>query len=128
MSGKPPLIDPTPLQACSGGDAEFEQELLALFVIDSHDHLVAVKAAITDQDFATLRREAHHIKGASGNVGVHRMQTLAQALEHSASAEHLEHLSSLVVELEETWAAVAQEVKTWSGNYSGEDPAISGSF
>ncbi len=114
MSGNDTLIDLTHLQACSGGDSAFEKEILELFVADSHGHLTAVKAAIAIQDFETIRREAHHIKGASSNVGANGMQALAQAVEHHASADQLDRLSSLLVELEALWAAVAKQVETWT--------------
>lgn len=120
MSAPLSQIDLRRLRDCSGGDRAFEQELLELFVIDSQTHIKALKAAIATQDLETISRSAHHLKGASSNVGAHGMQTIAQTLEQQATSDQWECLRTLVNDLEATWTALVQEVKTWTEGVNPE--------
>lgn len=72
------------LNQISEGDQEFESELLSLFIDDAKQHIQAAEAAIEVGDFKTLEREAHHLKGSSGNVGAQFMQSIAYDLEQEA--------------------------------------------
>lgn len=69
------------LHQISDNDPEFELEILKVFVEDSLFHVEGIKAAITVNDFHQLAREAHHLKGSSGNVGATAMRKIAEELE-----------------------------------------------
>jgi HPt (histidine-containing phosphotransfer) domain-containing protein len=90
------------LHDLSGGMREFEQELLAIFVDDTQSHVEAMERAIVAQDFTTLATEAHHIKGASANVGAVPMQEIALFLEQQAHQQGLAHTSEALAQLQ-TW-------------------------
>jgi HPt (histidine-containing phosphotransfer) domain-containing protein len=86
------------LHEISDGDADFELELLQMFVEDAQTHIDAVKEAVEQNDWHRLEREAHHIKGASANVGATPMQLAAQKLEqmvHQQQQGFTEILSDL---------------------------------
>ena len=86
------------LHEISDGDADFELELLQMFVEDAQTHIDAVKEAVEQNDWQTLGREAHHLKGASANVGATPMQLSAQKLEemvHQQQAGFSDVLSDL---------------------------------
>lgn len=70
-------------QICDSNE-EFELELLQTFVEDSQLHLKKLEAAIKTQDFEALESEAHHIKGASTNLGLTTIYKLASMLEQQA--------------------------------------------
>ena len=74
-------IDWQHLHQISDNDPEFELEILKVFVEDSLFHVEGIKAAITVNDFPQLAREAHHLKGSSGNVGATAMRKIAEELE-----------------------------------------------
>jgi histidine phosphotransfer protein HptB len=93
-------IDLEYLQQLSDGDLEFEQELLQVYIEDGGQHLQAAKTAIADRDQANLAREAHHLKGASGNVGAIEMQSLAQQLEEKGKILDWHSTNNLSADLE----------------------------
>lgn len=87
-----PIIDPGYLQYVSGGDIAFELELLSTFVEDIGPHLVQLVRGVdthpaslsSPEVLDVVQREAHYIKGASGNVGARIMFCLAEQLEAQA--------------------------------------------
>ncbi|WGV25797.1 GAF domain-containing protein [Halotia branconii] len=89
------------LHQISENDPEFEINLLEIFVADINEHLEITKAAIAEQNFQQLAREAHQIKGASANVGATAMHIAAQKLEQLAHNQERRGTNNLVTELEE---------------------------
>ncbi|AFY74591.1 HPt domain-containing protein [Synechococcus sp. PCC 7502] len=100
------------LNQISDGDEEFELELLNLFIEDAKQHLAVAEAAIKTQDFKTLEREAHHIKGSSGNVGAQTMQTVAYALEQQSLKQSLEEVPEKI----ESLKSYLQEIEVFVAN------------
>ena len=93
-------IDWEHLHELSENNSEFELELLQIFVEDSQLHLEATKAAIASRNFQHLAREAHHLKGASANVGAISMQQAAEKLEQLSHEDYFSNTTELVSELE----------------------------
>ncbi|KZL51093.1 ATPase [Nodularia spumigena CENA596] len=93
-------IDWEHLHQLSENNTEFELELLQIFVEDSQLHLEATKAAIASRNFQQLAREAHHLKGASANVGAISMQQAAERLEQLSHEDDCANTTELVSELE----------------------------
>ena len=94
------------LHQLSDGDTDFELELLQVFVEDTQSHLDAARSAIATNDYRTLEREVHQIKGASGNVGAQSMQVLALALEQQAQKQELINPTEIVSQLEQQLSQV----------------------
>ncbi|URR34517.1 Hpt domain-containing protein [Thermosynechococcus sp. HN-54] len=103
-------IDWDYLAALSGGDREFELELLQTFVEDAQQRLEALAEAVNQGNVDQIKRDAHHLKGASGNVGISAMQSVAAQLEQSTTPETLAQAKTLVEELQRLFATVASEV------------------
>jgi len=93
-------IDWEHLRHLSDGDAEFELELLQMFVEDAQIHLDDIKTAIASSDYIGLAREAHYIKGASANVGAELMRERAADLERQAREHEIADAATLLSELE----------------------------
>lgn len=93
-------IDWEHLHQISDGNREFEMELLQVFVRDTRSHLQVVTQAIVNQDVQRIHQEAHHIKGASANVGATAMHEIAEKLEQQVRQNQLEGGVALVAELE----------------------------
>nr|WP_322658057.1 ATP-binding protein [Dendronalium sp. ChiSLP03b]MDZ8204346.1 ATP-binding protein [Dendronalium sp. ChiSLP03b] len=94
-------IDWKHLHQISENDPEFELNLLEMFVEDMQNRLEITKAAIAANDFEQLAREAHQIKGASGNVGATTMHLAAEKLEQLARNQECRGAANLISELED---------------------------
>jgi histidine phosphotransfer protein HptB len=108
-----PPINLEYLHQISDGDEEFELELLNLFVEDAVTHLDAAKLAIAATDYHNLEREAHHLKGSSGNVGAEQMHAIASALEQQALKSLLDGATDKISLLE----AHLQTIKAFIDTY-----------
>ncbi len=84
-SSEPPTlpypINQAHLEMVSGGDREFEQELLQVFTLDAGEQLQQIHQAIADQNGEKLRQISHRLKGASANVGAETFCQIVQELE-----------------------------------------------
>lgn len=89
------------LHQLSENNTEFERELLQIFVEDSLLHLAATKAAIASRDFQKIATEAHHLKGASANIGAIPMQQAADKLEELSHQHECIGMDELVTNLAE---------------------------
>jgi len=94
-------IDWEHLHQLSENNTEFEFELLQIFVEDTLSHLEITKAAIAINDFQQIALEAHHLKGASANVGATSMHLAADQLEQLARNLERRGTNNLISELEE---------------------------
>ncbi|MGI0487304.1 response regulator [Pantanalinema rosaneae CENA516] len=79
---------------------EFELEILQTFVNDTDLHLKTIQQAIAEQNFLALEQAAHHVKGASANVGLYLMQATASELEQQARYQQLEGGSDRLTDLQ----------------------------
>lgn len=111
----PVLIDPTSsnlpldwdhLHQMSDNSYEFELELLTIFVEDTQVHLRAVETAIAKGDFWEIEQAAHHIKGASANVGAKTMQAAAAQIEQQARQQKSDGSIQLLAEIEQALAQI----------------------
>ncbi|BDI19873.1 hypothetical protein ANSO36C_56750 [Nostoc cf. commune SO-36] len=89
------------LHQISGNDQDFELNLLHLCVEDIKPRLETIKIAIAHNDFRQIAREAHHLKGASSNIGDTAMYLAANKLEQLANNQDLRDTTNLISELEE---------------------------
>ncbi|MEH2032435.1 MAG: GAF domain-containing protein [Nostoc sp.] len=94
-------IDWEHLHQISGNDEEFELNLLQLCVEDIKPRLEIIEIAIAHHNFDQIAREAHHLKGASANIGATAMYLAADKLEQLANDQDLRGTTNLISELEE---------------------------
>ncbi len=80
-------IDWEHLHQISDSNEDFERELLQIFIEDTHNHLEEAQVALLTGDYDAVSRAAHHIKGASANVGLKEMQAIASKLETDAQVK-----------------------------------------
>jgi two-component system sensor histidine kinase/response regulator len=67
-----------------GGDEEFLNELVGVFVTSMEERVIALLAAVNRGDPDCIAAEAHAIKGAAANVDAHALAAAAATLEKSA--------------------------------------------
>jgi CheY-like chemotaxis protein len=72
------------LEEISGGDLEFQQELLQAFLEDFQFLKDQIQQEIAIEDFLGIKQHAHTLKGASSNVGFTLIQETALTLEKKA--------------------------------------------
>ncbi len=115
-------IDWDRLHEVSGDDLEFELELLDSFMESAREYVAGAKTALAEGDMETFSRLVHQIKGASGNVGIPAMMTLAGHLNERIKHESvnpellqeavagMEQLSQMLDQVAATMAGLAQEL------------------
>ncbi|NJN92145.1 MAG: Hpt domain-containing protein [Leptolyngbyaceae cyanobacterium SL_5_14] len=90
--------------------------MIAIFTDDTLQHLIGIQTAIATQNFSALEHHAHHIKGASANVGLKTMEAIAAELEYQARHHDIEGAPYCLISLQNT----LQEVKLFSGKTKPE--------
>lgn len=88
------------LHRLSDNNLEFESELLQIFVQDSSERLGFLRQAIDQQDIRQIEQIAHHIKGASANVGAILMCQAAAQLEQQACQKQVSSPAALLAQIE----------------------------
>jgi PAS domain S-box-containing protein len=107
---EPRAIDLEALHDVTGGDAEFERELLDTFVKSGDRCLADILTALTASDWDTIGKRAHSLKGASANIHAHPVSAAASKLEKAARSQSLPELDGLVRQLGERLRAVNAQV------------------
>jgi two-component system, sensor histidine kinase and response regulator len=104
-------VDMGALHELTGGDAEFEKELVATFVSSGDQCLAEILAALRISDFATIGKRAHALKGASANIHASGLSAAASSLEIAARKSSVQEIDELVQELSERLQAVNAELR-----------------
>jgi PAS domain S-box-containing protein len=94
-------VDLARLSELADGDIEFRRELLEVFLEDAVVYLEELKHALEKEDYVTLSRRAHQLKGSSATVAIYKMPEIAAQLEHQADEKQLLGASELVTDLEQ---------------------------
>jgi PAS domain S-box-containing protein len=102
----PMEVDLAALRDLTGGDAEFERDLVETFIASGDKCLAEIVTALRDSDFDTIRKRAHALKGASANIHAHKLSTAASNLEDAARANAVQDIDGLVRQLGEKLRAV----------------------
>jgi PAS domain S-box-containing protein len=80
----PPRFDRAALLDRLGGDEALIADLVQLFLADGLPRVARIKAALAAGDFATLRAEAHALKGSAGELALTSLAEAAGVLERLA--------------------------------------------
>ncbi len=82
-----------------GGDEAILNEILGVFLEDALDQMELLDKALMNNDAEALRRQAHSLKGASGNVGALAVQRIASQIEASGQQNELNRAIRLLPEI-----------------------------
>jgi two-component system sensor histidine kinase/response regulator len=104
-------VDMEKLHAVTGGDAEFERELVETFVTSGDQCLAEIVEALRVSDLITIGNRAHVLKGASANIHATDLAAAAANLEAAARANAGDQLGALVQELARRLQAVNAELR-----------------
>jgi HPt (histidine-containing phosphotransfer) domain-containing protein len=109
-----PALDPAVLarlrQLNQPGEPDLVQEVLALFVADAQDRIVALAAAAAAQNPDGLQRAAHALKGGAANIGAHQLQSLCRELEEMAQAGETAGAVARIGAIGEEFARIKAEI------------------
>jgi two-component system sensor histidine kinase/response regulator len=103
-------IDLEALHELTGGDVEFERELVDTFVSSGDKCLAEIVAALEVSDLDTIGKRAHALKGASANMHAHPLSAAASELENAARTNSLQEIDGLVRQLGERLHAVNSQL------------------
>jgi PAS domain S-box-containing protein len=103
-------VDMSALHELTGGDTEFERELVETFVSSGDQCLTEILSALRVSDFDTIGKRAHALKGASANIHATGLAAAASSLESAARANSVREIDGLVQELTERLQAVNAEL------------------
>ncbi|HEV7612156.1 MAG TPA: PAS domain-containing protein [Steroidobacteraceae bacterium] len=106
-----PEVDMDALREITGGDAEFERDLVATFVSSGDLCLAEILSALKVSDLDTIGKRAHALKGASANIYAAGLAAAASSLESAARANSVGEMDGLVRELTQKLHAVNAELR-----------------
>ena len=89
------------------GDKELAREVLQLFLEDFPRQIEVLREALARSEAELVRRQAHTIKGASGNIGALALQGIALRFEKAADGE----AEGLVKKMEEAFMELRETLK-----------------
>jgi two-component system sensor histidine kinase/response regulator len=92
----PAPIDFKALRTVTGGDAEFERDLIDTFIASGDRNLADIVEALRRQDLETVGKRAHALKGASATIFATTLSEAAASLESAAKGRTAGDLESLV--------------------------------
>ncbi len=104
-------VDLHALHELTGGDADFERELIDTFVASGDKCLTEIMTALQANDFETIGKRAHALKGASANIHAHRLSAAASNLESAARTNSAAEIDRLVREVTENLHAVNAQLR-----------------
>ncbi|MGA0604123.1 response regulator [Caulobacter sp. KR2-114] len=83
------------------------------YLAGARGRLLRIEALIGELDFPGLAREAHDLKGVSGNFGARRLQALAEQLERACQACDEAEAPRLIGEIRKSSMAAWDLVERW---------------
>jgi PAS domain S-box-containing protein len=101
-------VDFAALRAATGGDPDFERELVEVFLASGDRELAALLAALAADDFGSVRRHAHSLKGASANMRARPLAGAAKELEAAATAGDAGACAAQAAEVEREFRRAAE--------------------
>jgi HPt (histidine-containing phosphotransfer) domain-containing protein len=99
-------LDEQRLRDAAMDDEEFMIELIDLFLSDMPSQIEWLRRGAGQADPCEVKRAAHRIRGAAGNVGAERLSGLCADLERVAGEQELPPLGDLLGNVEQEWEQI----------------------
>ncbi len=107
------VVDLERLEELSGGDREFQVDLLETFLEDAPTYIAEIRSSLVEGNLDNVSLRAHQLKGASSMVAIYRMPDLAKQIELQADEHQSDNLLELVTELEDILAKVESFIEVF---------------
>jgi len=101
-SASDPIDYPSALER-TGGDREFLDELLGLYIEDFEDKYPQLKNAVEARDVDLIRELAHGLKGSSANLSLLALQDIFFRLEMAGRENNPEAAEKILPHLQEEY-------------------------
>ena len=92
------------LDAITGGDVDFEREVLEEYLNTAPLDVAGIQAAVHAGDAGTTDAMAHSLKGASATIGATGLAAIALQLEHAGKRGELTGLAPVIARLDAEFA------------------------
>jgi two-component system sensor histidine kinase/response regulator len=92
------------------GDEDLAKEIIDDFLKQIPLNFNAVKEALKKQDVQLIKKEAHLIKGSSGNVGALALQKIAEQIEIAGEEKDLVRAGLFVSKLDEQYEILKKHI------------------
>ncbi|PIE03321.1 MAG: hypothetical protein CSA81_02655 [Acidobacteria bacterium] len=109
------LVDISQIKDISEGDMDFERDIIEMYLMDTEERIQTIESLAASQNWDDLKREAHTLKGSSGNIGVKKTFSLCKNLESACTEHDTGRVNQLISEIRHTAAGV----KDYFTNYLG---------
>jgi len=93
-------------------DASLLGQIFESFLSDGEARISVLKRALEKSDAVALRTASHALKGASSNIGAHRITDIAEQLQALGEEGSVKGAAELVAELEMEFSQVRAEIAT----------------
>lgn len=107
MTGPHWALPPELRELADCGDAGIVQEVLTVFRSDTKERIAAMRSAWESADRNEVRKQAHALKGSSGQVGALPLSALCKTLESAALAAPTPEVGELLERIEREFQGVA---------------------
>ncbi|MBT4525342.1 MAG: response regulator [Deltaproteobacteria bacterium] len=97
-----------------GGNKKLYRDLLIKFHEDHQTIINDIRQALDSKDLELAQRQAHTVKGVSGNIGATEIQKAAESVELAARENQLEGINDLLQTLQEQMDVPAVALKVVS--------------
>jgi HPt (histidine-containing phosphotransfer) domain-containing protein len=85
------------------GEADLIVELIDLYLADVPSRMTKMREALRQRNWLQVKREAHNLRGSSGNLGAVRMAAICEEMERTVS-EPNPQTETFMDRLERAWA------------------------
>jgi PAS domain S-box-containing protein len=108
------LLDWDYLHQISGGNLEFEADILQTLMEAFPENLVKLRAEILQKNYLAVEQEAHYLKGSASSLGAIALSTLAAELEEQAYQKELSTAELVLDRLESKFIALRAMIQNRS--------------
>ncbi len=96
------------------GGAEGLREFIEVFIVDGRERLPNLRNALKAQDRMAFQTLAHDLKTNAGNLGIHKLRTLAEAMEREAMEADWKDQEARLEEARSLFQHAAAQLEAWS--------------
>jgi len=96
------------------------RKVVESYLAAATERLVRIESLMRTEDFASVAREAHDLKGTSGNFGALRLQAMAEQLERACLAQDDAEAPRLVGEIRQGSVIAWGLIRDWLSEFDAE--------
>ncbi|MEZ0327328.1 MAG: PAS domain-containing protein [Fimbriimonas sp.] len=105
-------IDRAYLTEISGGDTEFESELLQVYLCSAPPIVHDLRSAVLQQDMDAVYSNAHTLKGSSRSIGANHFAELCERLELASREHNTATIESELRQLEREFEDLLHDIRS----------------